>query len=173
MRLIGIVCAAAIALIGCTSVQQSLSVNAPVEKSQSGTAPPESDERVSEGRVSAQGGEVVLSVEPDSLDGKGLPRYVIVNETDEVIGYGYPYVFSTKRGGIWREIKNHPRCVFILPLLTVQPGERSEAMEIGRCDKEGEAEIPLPGSYRIGKEVELADGSRVPISATFKVAPDP
>lgn len=161
-------CALVIALTACTGdkAQRPAISDTPVEESGSKTASPGSVVRTSEGRISAQGGEVLLTIE----QGRRLPRYVIHNKTDAVIGYGYPYVFSTKRGGTWREIKNHPRCVFTLPLLMVQPEERSNVMRIGRCNEQGETEIPTPGLYRIEKVVELADGSRVPIFATFRVS---
>ena len=146
-------------------------VGTPVEESEGSPSPTPSSGKASAGRISVQGGEVVLKIQPGSLDGKRPPLYRIVNRTVGEIGFGYPYVLSIKENGTWGEIKNHPRCVFTLPLLLLQPGERSEAMTIGRCDEDGGTQLPSPGLHRVEKQVELADGSRIPISATFEVTP--
>lgn len=100
------------------------------------------------------------------------PTAILVNTGDQPIGYGYPYTLHRLVGDSWAEVDNS--LAFILPELTVEPGERSKPDDILFARKlQGPLRPGRPGEYRITKWVQPSkagpwkSGSRPP---SFKVA---
>ncbi len=102
--------------------------------------------------VEKWGGALRLVIDPPIPVAGTIPDHVLVNETDETIGYGRPFVLEQQTPDGWRRVRS--RCGFTLEGLSLAPGESSPPAPVA-CPGE---DPPLEsGVYRVTKEVDVGD----------------
>lgn len=104
---------------------------------------------------------VTLSAEPSAARPGETVTITLTNDTDETVGWGYPYTLHRRFADGW--IKVPLEGGFPLPLLALAPGETAVTNEIDQ---------PLdPGIYRVVKSVSipLTNRDEIILSTTFRV----
>lgn len=106
------------------------------------------------GAIEARGGDVRLVVVPPVPVSGTIPDHVLVNDSDEDVGYGHPYNLERRTGDGWRHVENP--CAFTLEGLHLAPGEQSPPESVGDCRED--APGLESGVYRLTKDVDFEAG---------------
>ena len=120
------------------------------------------------GAVEARGGAVRLVVVPPAAPAGTIPDQVLVNESDQTIGYGQAFDLERQTDDGWKDVRH--RCAFTAEALYLDPGQRSAPKPVHPCARVG-ARME-PGVYRVTRDVDVAEGDDTDdrfLVATFTV----
>jgi hypothetical protein len=114
---------------------------------------------------------VRIEVAPCRVGPDETARMVLVNIGEATVGYGPSFALERRTAAGWRRINR--RQGFPLPLLWLEPGDRSDPEPIAvYFSRPNPIELP-PGLYRVTKGVDLTPGRPRPptmvVSARFHV----
>ena len=121
--------------------------------------------------VSGQTRKVRIKIAPCRVSPGEAPTLRLENTGTTTLGYGPGFRLEKETDAGWRSVNN--RQAFTLPLVYLEPGDRSDAEEVAIYLGKPEP-IPLdPGVYRVTKSIDLTPGKpqppRMSVSRQFRV----
>ncbi len=136
------------------------------------TSPPQTKCTGSAARsISREQHRVRLVVTPCRVAPGEAPRLVLANTGNTTLGYSFPFKLEKKTASGWRWINR--RQGFPIPLIYLQPGQRSDPERIAVYLKKPTPVRLRPGLYRVSKDLDLTAGKPRPptitVSGRFRV----